>query len=455
MASKKELVEAHSFSRRRLVTAFVSGAPGGREVEPAKPGRTLVGGLALAVLLIAGAAVAGIFSGRTAVDWDSQGLVLSKETGQLYVIPEDGADLHPVVNMASARLILGESDVEPTTVKDEEIRKRRPGSVRGILDAPSVLPLPGDLIDEGWTACTDTGQGIRLNVADQPGAQVLEGRAFVVTTGKGEFYLLAQPGPTAAGPSSAYSLELPSGNRQKNGQRDDFLSRLGLPVGKQAVAVSNQFLRLFPVGGPISLKTMGMSGPTDASASTDGDRTWLETDRGPVLMDPFSIAAYQALTGREPRKTNKAPAEAQEVGPFEAAHWPSSAPAEGLGGPCAVLQAGAGEEPRALLGQSPSGDASPEETAEGERDAVVQAGRGAYVQSGSWGSDSGGEPFLIDTNALRYPLVGAGAADALGYADVEPAVVPDTWVELFEAGTELSHERAACPPTHTGGQACG
>ncbi len=47
MATKKDLVEAYSFSRRRLVTAFVSGAPGGREVEPSRPGRTIVGGLAL------------------------------------------------------------------------------------------------------------------------------------------------------------------------------------------------------------------------------------------------------------------------------------------------------------------------------------------------------------------------------------------------------------------------
>ena len=43
MATKKDLVEAYSFSRRRLVTAFVSGAPGGREVEPARPGRSIVG----------------------------------------------------------------------------------------------------------------------------------------------------------------------------------------------------------------------------------------------------------------------------------------------------------------------------------------------------------------------------------------------------------------------------
>lgn len=451
MASKKELVEAHAFSRRRLVTAFVSGAPGGREVEPARPGRTLVGGAALALLLVAGAAIAGIFSGRTAVDWDSQGLILSKGTGQLYVIPEDGGDLYPVVNMASARLILGDPDVEPTTVKDEDIRKRRPGGVRGILDAPSVLPLPDDLISEGWTACTDTGVGIRLSVAAEPDVRVVDGGAFVVTTGQGEFYLLAQPAATASGPSSAYAFKLPGGDRLANGVRDDFLNRLGLPIGRQAVEVSEQFLRLFPVGGDISLFTMGV--PAEAQAVKDGSRAWLETDSGPVLLDPFSLAAYSALTGREPR-AGQAPTQAQEVGPFADAHWPDALPTEALGGPCGMLMAESGETPRVLLAQSPNGEASPTETGAGERQAVVEAGRGAYVLSASWSADASGDPFLVDTNGIRYPLVGAGAAQALGYGDVDPVVVPDTWVELFTPGTELSRDRAACPPTHVGGKAC-
>ena len=107
MATKKDLVEAYSFSRRRLVTAFISGAPGGREVEPARPGRTIVGGLALAVLLIAGAAIAGIFAPRAPDDWASQGLVLSKEDGNAYVILEDEGDpvLRPVINIT-----LGQAD---------------------------------------------------------------------------------------------------------------------------------------------------------------------------------------------------------------------------------------------------------------------------------------------------------------------------------------------------------
>lgn len=59
MATPRDLAEANAFSRRRLVTAFVCGAPGGREVAPARSGRAVAGGLALAVLLTAAAAVAG------------------------------------------------------------------------------------------------------------------------------------------------------------------------------------------------------------------------------------------------------------------------------------------------------------------------------------------------------------------------------------------------------------
>jgi Type VII secretion system ESX-1, transport TM domain B len=58
MTTKRDLAEAYAFDRRRLVTALVSGASGGREEEPRRPARTLVGGVALALLLLAGAPVA-------------------------------------------------------------------------------------------------------------------------------------------------------------------------------------------------------------------------------------------------------------------------------------------------------------------------------------------------------------------------------------------------------------
>ena len=115
VATKKDLVEAHSFSRRRLVTAFVCGAPGGREVEPVRPGRVLIGGIALSVLLLAGAAIAGFLVGRPNSAWLENGsFVISKETGERYVVLRGGDDplLQRVPNYLSAQLLLGQAGAD-------------------------------------------------------------------------------------------------------------------------------------------------------------------------------------------------------------------------------------------------------------------------------------------------------------------------------------------------------
>lgn len=63
MATGKDLVEAHSFSRRRLVAAFVSGAAAGPVAETPRAARPVVGGLALAGLLLAAVAVVRVLGG--------------------------------------------------------------------------------------------------------------------------------------------------------------------------------------------------------------------------------------------------------------------------------------------------------------------------------------------------------------------------------------------------------
>lgn len=71
MTTRRDLVEAYSFSRRRLVTAFISGAPGGSETEPPRAGRTIVAGVVLAVLVVAGAAVTRTLSPSSAEEGTS------------------------------------------------------------------------------------------------------------------------------------------------------------------------------------------------------------------------------------------------------------------------------------------------------------------------------------------------------------------------------------------------
>ena len=164
MATKKDLVEAYAFSRRRLVTAFVSGAPGGREVEPVRPGRVLIGGVALSVLLLAGAAIAGFLLGRPPAQWlDAGSFIISKDTGEQYVVLRGGDDpvIQRVPNYVSAQLLLGEAELTPFTVRDKYIRTVQLGEDLGIEGAPASLPAADELVDDDWTACTGTESASR------------------------------------------------------------------------------------------------------------------------------------------------------------------------------------------------------------------------------------------------------------------------------------------------------
>ncbi len=324
MATKKDLVEAYAFSRRRLVTAFVSGAPGGREVEPARPGRTIIGGLALAVLLVAGAAIAGIFSPSVPEDWaDSPGLIVSKETGAAYVITEDAVDaaedadddtgpvLRPVINITSAMLILG-AEESPEVVPQSAIDDETVGDDIGILNAPASPPSPDQLIETGWTACTDTGQGIKLDVAEAPGAGKARGAAggpggFVVRSEE-LYYVIAQGRDEGAGAPSAYRYQLPD----DQAARDDILSELGVDSSVNARSVSEDWLALFPTGGALSVDSFRLEGagdPVDYAEPGTGvpagarvgdfidgtEGPFLLTAEGPAELDPFALAVYRNL----------------------------------------------------------------------------------------------------------------------------------------------------------------
>ena len=60
MASNKDILEAQRFNRRRLVTAFSSGTPRGRDLESCSSLCSMIVGAVLVVVMVA---AAGIGSG--------------------------------------------------------------------------------------------------------------------------------------------------------------------------------------------------------------------------------------------------------------------------------------------------------------------------------------------------------------------------------------------------------
>lgn len=91
-------------------------------------------------------------------------VLADRDTAALYVRIND--DLHPVLNLASARLIAGEP-VNPVQVKSTELDKFPRGSVIGIPGAPERM-VQNSSRDADWTVCEGTAE-------TAPGVTVIAG----------------------------------------------------------------------------------------------------------------------------------------------------------------------------------------------------------------------------------------------------------------------------------------
>lgn len=429
MTTKKELVEAHAFSRRRLATAFLSGAPGGREVEPSRPGRTIVAGVALAVLLVAGAAIASVLSPRTASGWDNQGVVISKQTGERYLIVGDTKQLRPVINVTSAQLVLG-MDYTPTIVSQQTLDGRTPGPAIGILGAPPELPPRSAFIGSGWTACTADHAGVAVDVSASPQVAPMGGRGAVVRAA-GRTYLVADG---ADGHAHAYPLA-------------DALGAQPLFAGTQPATAELPSSWLALLGAPVSLAAPPGVTAVQTNAGYDVVRS---TSSGTEATSVGSFAAYLIAHGRPPQQ--QLPANTVENDHLLAgsayAQWPQQLLQSAAAGPvCAQLQAAPGRASQAVLATPTGTDAWPihEPAATASPVVRVDPGRGAFVRSAGSGT-APGTTFMIAATGERYLLADPATLTTLDLSSYAAPTVDPAWMSLFARGPELAQRAALCPP---------
>jgi hypothetical protein len=459
MATKKDLVEAHAFSRRRLVTAFVSGAPGGREVEPVRPGRVLIGGVALSVLLLAGAAIAGFLLGRPPAQWLDEGsFVISKDTGEQYVVLRGGDDplLQRVPNFVSAQLLLEQADLTPFTVRDKYIRTVQLGEDLGIEGAPAGLPSADELVDDGWTACTAQDAGIKVAIQQEPTVEDLEDSAFLVSN-DGQEWLIATAPPDDGRPGGAYRFPMPADETSAStvGNKLDFSAT--------PPEVDEDWLNLFPLGEALEKDAFGVTAEgqpvpygdtrTDLSKYRIGDLLLSSTtgtyyllgDEKPERLDDFAGMLYDVVGS--PVRELSGDLTASFGDPQYPREWPSSLPTAVTGGAlCGVLHPEADADPVVTLATNATGAADPGEVTSGRHDVDVAPSAGAYVLAGSDEAADGGTPYVIDTKGEKYRLLGSQVPDFIGYADVDPPLVPSTWLEFFQPGVPLSTNAARRVP---------
>lgn len=128
---------------------------------------SLMVGSVLAVIGIAAAAVLAYLQPRGALG--DAPIVMVRDTGALYVRIDQ--TVHPVPNLASARLVTG-SSAAPQLVRASAVHDAQRGAMLGIPGAPDTIATPLTHDESGWLICDDESSTTTLRVGkvDEPPA---------------------------------------------------------------------------------------------------------------------------------------------------------------------------------------------------------------------------------------------------------------------------------------------
>jgi type VII secretion protein EccB len=182
----KSQVQAYKFVIRRMQSALVRKDAVMLHDPMRTHSRATLVGVALAVIGLAGFLIYGLISPKPTPP-NSEGIVISKESGAVYVLTGKGDNrrLIPTFNLASARLIMyaqqlkaaqsaggGQGNtasvnasVQPAKAVDEEYLKGIPKwRLTGIPDGPDVIPSSDDMRATGqWGVCDNFARDTSLN----------------------------------------------------------------------------------------------------------------------------------------------------------------------------------------------------------------------------------------------------------------------------------------------------
>jgi type VII secretion protein EccB len=430
MASKRDLVEAQSYSRRRLLTAFVSGAPQGQELEPTKPMRGVVAGVMLTVLLVLGSLAWGVLKPTLPGGWDDNRLVVVKNVGTRYLAVK--GTLYPVLNTTSARLTIPSSSFDVVQVSAHDIAKAPRGATVGILGAPDSPPDRKRLVATGWQSCV-AGGGQLTGLGTGP--------TLVEAAGKG---VLVTAGNTLALVANGRRYEIPSDHRGAVLRAVGFETATPLPV-------TGAWLSLFPQGADLAPVSVDHAGerpsdaglPADVRVGTvlhvsDGARTqdYVVTVDGLAPISAFALPLYalgNAQAGDPVPVSSAAVAAVGTAKPLEPGDWPAAAPHPLPTTPCARLTTGA--QAHVDLMTTTARPAAP--------GVAVAPGGGALVVARTT-ADGAGTAALVDETGTAFGLPDASdeVLARLGYLPDDRVTVPPAWVALLAAGPELTEDAA-------------
>ncbi|MGW7005471.1 type VII secretion protein EccB [Streptomyces sp. NPDC054933] len=265
MASRRDELNAYTFARKRTLAAFLQPSPAGSEEGAPRPLRALAPSLVVGALLLAGFGAWGMIKPGAPQGWDTPGakvLVGSESTTRYVVLNTDGkAELHPVLNLASAKLLLDPQKFGVLKIQESVLDSGKipHGPTLGIPYAPDRLPSSADAgTAKLWAVCERPGQG----TGDvQKATFVLANRDVSKVDGAGR--LSGDQGLFVQGPDGAQYLVDPIGTKYPIGNADwkstgktgqdaqKLLVRILFGGDKTPQLVTDDWLATFNRGNPV------------------------------------------------------------------------------------------------------------------------------------------------------------------------------------------------------------
>ncbi|WP_031087468.1 type VII secretion protein EccB [Streptomyces sp. NRRL WC-3549] len=509
MASRRDELNAYTFAKKRTVAAFLQPSSTGTEEGAPRPLRAVVPSLIVGALVVAGFGAWGMFKPSAPNDWDKPGtkVIVGKQSTTRYVVLTTGKGkdkktlLHPVLNLASARLLLNPQQFGVVQVGDDILDAGKPprGPILGIPYAPDRLPEEKDAgTAKRWAVCEQPG-GKGSTV--QKAAFVFAARDDKLTEGKGRLgggqVLYVQ------GQDKVRYLVDAAGTKYRI---DESAADDG-HLTNAPQAVTDDWLATLHDGSPVVFPRI--PGTVGAPAHVEGQLDDEENKVGMVLRTKTGegTAYYVVLEGKvQPVSEFTAwllinspqtagldlASEARPVGlqdfvpdpqtfAGQAAHWPDrkAEQVNSTGGDgsrdtvCSVLRKVDGKGRTTL--STWAGTAYPAVITAGGTSTYVTPGSGLlYTQVRGDQTQPDGSLFLVTDTGLRYAVQANGDSDAersdigagdtgrqsqdgrpeasqaqtrLGYEKVTPSLVPIAWSEFLSKGPRLDTNSARQPQT--------
>lgn len=480
----KSQVQAYRFVLRRMEHALVRKDA----VMLHDPMRTQVRatavGIVLGVLGLAGFALFSLFSHSDKLN--DNAIITAKDSGAMFV--RVSGVLHPVTNLASARLIIGQA-ATPAAVSESALATLPRGPLLGIPGGPALLPGATDRVADVWSVCDTLTPDTTARSAEQRAAGAAMTTTVVAGTPSsavsalpGAGALLVR-GPAEVGHPGGQTYLLYDGRRAQIDLGDERVTRaLGLD-GAIARPMSAAVLNTIPAVGPVRapavpgggdrpafsgagglppgavigsvLQVTGMSDKQFYVVLADGvqsvppavARLLQFADAGdPITVSstamgvPPTAKAKLAVADLPQRMPSVANANDQ---PVACMSWDGTGPE-----PTGSEQNHRNLRPTLLVGASlPVPDDAKVVTlaqADGSGpllDSVyLPPGKGALVRAVSPGSESG-PLFLVADTGVRFGIPDVNTAGVLGLGG-QPGLVPNTLLALLPMGPELSQSGA-------------